>query len=471
MMVSFWSRYNVYLEEKEALKKDLAANDDEADSRDREELKQYLENVKADELTIRGKSLIKQIRSERLKNSIIHEGSLFTIDAQYSCNVSRFCNHSCMPNMILLPVSHEAIHGVAFYTLGLFALRDIQPMEELVHNYGTGFMSHMQCCLCGSADCLKKPSEEWRIDHPDWPECQKPMPTYGLQIHHDEKKSGKADERNISKKPKDTKISLVPANSSEEKAKMKVKTTPRSQESAATKEKLKQQSKVGQSLMKEEILQETISDTRKNAGNQVDLEALPQFKLHGLEALEYVTGSISDDFKDGVVKKEESEVQVMKNQSSEASRNMDLPVILDTIGILQVKDENHDMDPLKENELKYDEGVDIQESRLQEDDNGLSEDAQELLINNDEEEEIHCSQLTHHGQVSFLSSPISSPISASFLSSYPLSPDDSNTFQSPRGEFLFEGGEGVKRKREDDGTFMGEEAITPKEKKLKMKET
>lgn len=80
------------------------------------------------------------------------------IDARTTGNLSRFINHSCSPNCVLLPIN---VRG--YMRCGIFALRDIQPNEFLSYDYhfdtqdGDKFL-----CRCGSPACrgtMKKTDE------------------------------------------------------------------------------------------------------------------------------------------------------------------------------------------------------------------------------------------------------------------------------------------------------------------------
>jgi hypothetical protein len=139
-----------------------------------------------DELRIRAKLLLSELKSNHIRTALINDGSLFTVDGQSFSNVARFANHSCQPNVISLPVTLQQSHGVALYSIAFFALRDIKPLEEIVYDYGQMYLNHMEHCLCGSAVCLHPPSKEWKDAHSDWPDCQVPAPTYGVRVGVDE---------------------------------------------------------------------------------------------------------------------------------------------------------------------------------------------------------------------------------------------------------------------------------------------
>ena len=116
------------------------------------------------------------MKNQPLAQQLERDGSLFTINGEKRGNVGRFANHSCDWNMVVLPVTCEKNHGVALYTIGFFAIRDIQPMEELVYNYGLQYLNRMDHCLCGSEKCVSKPSKEWQAANPNWRPCPPPVP-------------------------------------------------------------------------------------------------------------------------------------------------------------------------------------------------------------------------------------------------------------------------------------------------------
>ncbi|CAK8689302.1 histone-lysine N-methyltransferase SETMAR-like [Clavelina lepadiformis] len=87
------------------------------------------------------------------------EGSEVTfIDPQKRGNVGRFLNHSCDPNLIMIPVRCDS----EIVRLALFARRNIEAQEELTFHYGgrpdefkDNSCSKIQRkkCLCGSQNC------------------------------------------------------------------------------------------------------------------------------------------------------------------------------------------------------------------------------------------------------------------------------------------------------------------------------
>ncbi|TPX47714.1 histone-lysine N-methyltransferase [Synchytrium endobioticum] len=74
-----------------------------------------------------------------------------TIDPTRSGNVARFANHSCDPNMLVVPVRVGSMRP----HVCLFAARDIPPHEELTFSYGAhaGPAGDLVPCLCGAVRC------------------------------------------------------------------------------------------------------------------------------------------------------------------------------------------------------------------------------------------------------------------------------------------------------------------------------
>ena len=71
------------------------------------------------------------------------------IDAGPKGNVARFMNHSCAPNCI---TQKWTVNGDI--RVGLFAVEDIKPGEELTFNYQFETVGDVQKkCLCGAASC------------------------------------------------------------------------------------------------------------------------------------------------------------------------------------------------------------------------------------------------------------------------------------------------------------------------------
>lgn len=76
------------------------------------------------------------------------------IDARNYSGIARTINHSCEPNLFILPVRiQNSIPRAA-----LFARRDIQGLEELSYDYNAGSSGNKTNdekvkCLCGSNVC------------------------------------------------------------------------------------------------------------------------------------------------------------------------------------------------------------------------------------------------------------------------------------------------------------------------------
>ncbi|ESO96362.1 hypothetical protein LOTGIDRAFT_143999 [Lottia gigantea] len=72
------------------------------------------------------------------------------IDGYRMANIGRFVNHSCEPNC---EMQKWTVNGL--YRMVLFALRDIDPMEELTYDYNFDSfnMETQQVCKCGSENC------------------------------------------------------------------------------------------------------------------------------------------------------------------------------------------------------------------------------------------------------------------------------------------------------------------------------
>ena len=72
------------------------------------------------------------------------------VDATRKGNLGRFCNHSCSPNCYV----DKWVVGEKL-RMGIFALRAIQPGEELVFNYNVDrYGADPQPCYCGEPNCV-----------------------------------------------------------------------------------------------------------------------------------------------------------------------------------------------------------------------------------------------------------------------------------------------------------------------------
>ena len=71
------------------------------------------------------------------------------IDPTYKGNIARFINHSCEPNCIT-----QKWNVLGEISVGIFALRDIHPGEELTFDYQFDVYKTPLCkCLCGTRNC------------------------------------------------------------------------------------------------------------------------------------------------------------------------------------------------------------------------------------------------------------------------------------------------------------------------------
>lgn len=77
-------------------------------------------------------------------------GKDYVIDGYRAANEGRFVNHSCDPNC---QMQKWSVNG--YYRMGLFALRDIKPGEELSYDYNFDNynVETQQLCRCGSDNC------------------------------------------------------------------------------------------------------------------------------------------------------------------------------------------------------------------------------------------------------------------------------------------------------------------------------
>lgn len=87
------------------------------------------------------------------------------VDPLYKGNAGRFINHSCDPNLIMIPVRIDSL----IPTLALFAVKEIAANSELSFDYSGGFASKdngatevKDCslsrdkkkCYCGAQNCV-----------------------------------------------------------------------------------------------------------------------------------------------------------------------------------------------------------------------------------------------------------------------------------------------------------------------------
>ena len=85
------------------------------------------------------------------------------VDPALIGNIGRFLNHSCEPNLLMIPVRIDSMVP----KLALFAARDILPEEELSYDYSGRFLNLMngedkarvdngklrKPCYCGARSC------------------------------------------------------------------------------------------------------------------------------------------------------------------------------------------------------------------------------------------------------------------------------------------------------------------------------
>ncbi|XP_062056334.1 histone-lysine N-methyltransferase SETMAR isoform X1 [Lepus europaeus] len=85
------------------------------------------------------------------------------VDPTHTGNVGRFLNHSCAPNLLMVPVRIDSMVP----RLALFAAKDILPGEELCYDYSGRFLNHSdgedkdrldngklrKPCYCGAKSC------------------------------------------------------------------------------------------------------------------------------------------------------------------------------------------------------------------------------------------------------------------------------------------------------------------------------
>ncbi|NP_001263285.1 histone-lysine N-methyltransferase SETMAR isoform 2 [Mus musculus] len=85
------------------------------------------------------------------------------VDPTYIGNIGRFLNHSCEPNLLMIPVRIDSMVP----KLALFAAKDILPGEELSYDYSGRFLNQVSSkdkekidcspprkpCYCGAQSC------------------------------------------------------------------------------------------------------------------------------------------------------------------------------------------------------------------------------------------------------------------------------------------------------------------------------
>jgi hypothetical protein len=88
----------------------------------------------------------KQIKENRGKY-LFWTSDVSMIDGNVPANIARFINHSCAPNC------ESRIRNRRIY---IFALRTIQPGEELSYDYGEEYFERQLAGICRCAKCTKQ---------------------------------------------------------------------------------------------------------------------------------------------------------------------------------------------------------------------------------------------------------------------------------------------------------------------------
>src|SRR5467141_1041669 len=83
-------------------------------------------------------------RARRAKLRICDLDGKWSLDGSRGGNGTHYINHSCEPNAYM-----KTIHGHVLF----FALRDIQPAEEITIDYESTLHSDRKRCRCGAASC------------------------------------------------------------------------------------------------------------------------------------------------------------------------------------------------------------------------------------------------------------------------------------------------------------------------------
>jgi hypothetical protein len=77
--------------------------------------------------------------------------NIYSIDSIRYCSATRWLNHSCNPNLLSRQVSVE-IRDEVLPRIGFYALRDVEPGEELTFDYSYEIRNRIKC-LCHSPNC------------------------------------------------------------------------------------------------------------------------------------------------------------------------------------------------------------------------------------------------------------------------------------------------------------------------------
>jgi SET domain-containing protein len=100
--------------------------------------------------TVRGERRIERLLREQDGDiKVIRLGDDLAIDGKVGGDATAYINHSCAPNAFMRIVPGDKI--------AFFALRDIEPGEEITMNYRDP--DHPPVCRCGAANCRSRPKQ------------------------------------------------------------------------------------------------------------------------------------------------------------------------------------------------------------------------------------------------------------------------------------------------------------------------
>jgi SET domain-containing protein len=86
-------------------------------------------------------------RAHRKMLRICEINSRWSLDGSRGGNGTHYINHSCVPNAFMQIISDHIL---------FFALRDIQPGEEITIDYQSTLHSDDKRCICGATNCRGK---------------------------------------------------------------------------------------------------------------------------------------------------------------------------------------------------------------------------------------------------------------------------------------------------------------------------
>ena len=83
-----------------------------------------------------------------------NESKTMLLEGLSESNLACYVNHSCNPNLFSQLVVIENGHGQLVPTYGLFAIRDINPFEELCWDYHYSLTESLPMdCHCEATNC------------------------------------------------------------------------------------------------------------------------------------------------------------------------------------------------------------------------------------------------------------------------------------------------------------------------------